>query len=105
MPLISLPIREKYSALIKTSNLEDIKFNYDDDSKTLKIFLSDNLESYISLPSMNPSEYTINGDLFDKSYEMKSINSGILIMGIEFIKDFLDSKEPKFSNLFIFPVG
>jgi hypothetical protein len=91
----------KILSLLKTGDSELIKFSYDDTNKTLKIFLSEDLDSYISLPSMDPSEYAIDSSIFDKPFDVKSVNAGILITGIQFIKDFLDQKDQKFSNLYI----
>jgi|GEM_PF-5400144 hypothetical protein len=91
----------KILSLLKTGDKDLIKFNYNDTTKTLKLFLSENSESYVSLPSMDISTYAIDNSLFDKSFDLEPINSGIIITGIQFIKDFLDQKNLKFSNLFI----
>ena len=84
--------------LLKTSD-DSLKFRYDSDTLTLQI--SENDESFISLPSFDPKSYSSLKEDFDKSFDLKTVNASAFLSGIQFIKGFLDTKDKKFSNLYI----
>ena len=91
----------KILKLIKTSEGDDLKFSYDPENMTAQIFLSEDKESFVALPSFDPVSYAPIEENFDKAYDLKKLNAGVFLGGIQFIKGFLIDKHQKFSNMFI----
>lgn len=87
--------------LLKSIDGDTIKFKYTPENVTLQIFLSDNEENFLSLPSFDPSTYAPINENFDKAYDLKTIKTDIFIKGLHFIKGFLDNKDKRFSNMYI----
>jgi len=90
----------KILKLIKTVESDSLKFGFDKETMTLKIFMSENEESFVSLPSFDPSTYALIEENFDKAFDLKTVNAGVFLGGIQFIKGFLIDKHQKFSNMF-----
>jgi len=91
----------KILTLLKTVESDSLTFLYDSEKATVQIFFSNTEESFISLPSFDPSQYAPVGEMFSKAYDLKTINAGVLLEGIRFIKGFLEPKDKTFSNLYI----
>jgi hypothetical protein len=91
----------KILKLLKTVDSDSLKIRYVEDTATLQIFLSDNQESFVSLPSFDPSDYTSIAENFEKAFDLKTVNAGSFLGGLQFIKGFLDLKNQKFSNMYI----
>jgi hypothetical protein len=91
----------KILKLIKTAESETLKIGYMADTATLQIFLSENQESFVSLPSFDPTLYAPIADNFEKAFDLKKVNAGSFLGGLQFIKGFLDQKDQKFSNMYI----
>jgi hypothetical protein len=90
----------KILELLKTVESDTIKIGYMSDTATLQIFLSDNQESFVSLPSFDPSTYAPIAENFEKAFDLKTVNAGSFLGGLQFIKGFL-TKDQKFSNMYI----
>jgi hypothetical protein len=92
---------KRIQELVNNSDSEEISFSYDPETKTLKIYASDNKESYISFASFDP-ENVLTSDLSDQELNGK-VNSHVLSKGIKFIQGFFakSDKDKKFSNLYI----
>lgn len=91
----------KIFKLLKTIEGDSVSFQYDPVARTLQIFLSNDKESFISLPSFDPDTYAPIAENFQKAYDLKTVNAGVFLGGMQFIKGFLDLKNQKFSNMFI----
>lgn len=91
----------KILKLLKTADSDSIKILYDPSNFTIQIFLSNDTESFISLVSFDPVLYAPIEDTFDKAYDLKTVNAGSFLGGLQFIKGFLMDKHPKFSNMFL----
>lgn len=91
----------KVFKLLRTIEGDTVIMHYDPLTKTLQIFLSNDKESFVSLPSFDPNSYAPIAENFQKAYELKSVNAGVFLGGMQFIKGFLDLKNQKFSNMFI----
>jgi hypothetical protein len=91
----------KILTLLKTAESESLTFQYDPDKATVQVFLTDSEDSFVSLPSIDPTEYAPIGDVFTKAFDLKPVNAGVLLEGIRFIKGFLEPKDKVFSNLYI----
>jgi hypothetical protein len=91
----------KILKLIKTAESDTLKMEFISESNTLQIFLSDSKESYVSLPSFDPKSYAPITESFEKAYDLKTVNAGVFLGGMHFIKGLLDQKDQKFSNMYI----
>jgi len=91
----------KILKLIKTVESDSMVLEFNFETMTLQIFLSDNKESYVSLPSFDPKSYAPITENFEKAFDLKKINAGVFLGGIQFIKGLLDLKDQKFSNMYI----
>jgi hypothetical protein len=91
----------KILKLIKTVESDSLKLGFVPEDMTLQIFLSDDKESYVSLPSFDPKDYAPIADNFEKAFDLKTVNAGVFLGGIQFIKGLLDQKDQKFSNMYI----
>jgi hypothetical protein len=91
----------KLFKLLKTIEGDSVDLSYDQATNTLQIFLSSDKESFISLPSFDPNTYALIADIFQKAYDLKIVNAGVFLGGMQFIKGFLDLKDQKFSNMYI----
>ena len=91
----------KILKLIKTVESDTMVLDYVAETKTVQIFLSEDKESYVSLPSFDPKSYAPITDNFAKAYDLKTVNAGLFLGGFQFIKGLLDLKDQKFSNMYI----
>jgi hypothetical protein len=91
----------KILKLIKTTEADTLKFGFNKENMTLQIFSSDNEGAFVSFPSFDPASYAPIDDNFEKAFELKNINAGVFLGGLQFIKGFLLDKHQKFSNMFI----
>ena len=95
---------KKILNLLKTSSQDSIRFSYFPETTTLEIYASEDKESFIALPSFDPTAFPAVEEIFDKSFEVKVLNAGVLLAGIRFIQEFLtktNKSNNKFSNAFI----
>jgi hypothetical protein len=94
---------KRIQKLISSSDSDIVKFTYDDPTKTLNIFVSENSESYVSFASFEPENFlTFDKDL-EGATEVRTIDATVLKTGIKFIQGFLPDKDTskKYSNLYI----
>lgn len=89
--------------LLANSDSPEITFTYEDESKTLKIYASEDSESYLSFASFEPDEFLSFNKELSQRKNIKTINADILLDSIRFTQGFLpnDDKDKKYSNLFI----
>lgn len=89
--------------LIRESDIDTISFQFDPDTYTLKMYCSDNPDSFVSLPSYKFDEFPSITETFEKAYEMKTLNAGVFLYGLKYTQNFLstNSKDVKFGNVFI----
>lgn len=87
--------------LISNSDSKEISFSYNPDNKTLKVYTSDDKDSFISFFSFN-SDNILIADLSNQK-ENGKINSQVFSKGIKFIQGFFakSDKDKKYSNLYI----
>lgn len=88
--------------LIKMSKSDAMKFIYHPETTTLEIHASEDEDSFISLPSFDVSLFPSIEDNFDKAYEVKTVDAGILIKGLKFTEGFsaTGKNAGKFGNVF-----
>lgn len=94
---------KKIQALLNTSDMKKISFIYDSEKKTLDIYASENENSFLSFPSLDPEKFISFEEELNKLQELKRINSGIFLYGIRFIQGFLpsDERNKKFNRVYI----
>lgn len=94
---------KKLYNLINSSDMEMICFKYNNETKTLSVYASENKNSYLSFPSFNPSDFLSFETKLKNSKEIKNLNAGVLLLGFRFIQGFLpnDDRNQKFARLYI----
>jgi DNA polymerase III sliding clamp (beta) subunit (PCNA family) len=94
---------KKILSLIKTTSSDTIRLMYFPDTTTLEVYSSEDKDSFVSLSSFDPAIYPAVGHTFDEAFPVKTMNAGILLVGIRFIQDYLLKSKGtnKFSNMFI----
>jgi DNA polymerase III sliding clamp (beta) subunit (PCNA family) len=94
---------KKLLSLIKTTSSDTIRLMYFPETTTLEVYSSEDKDSFVSLPSFDPAIYPAVGHTFDEAYPVKTLNAGVLLVGIRFIQDYLLKSKGtnKFSNMFI----
>jgi len=92
---------KRIQELISNSDSEEISFSHDPEKKTLKVYASDNKDSFISFATFDPENILVS-DLSDQEINGK-INPHVLLKGIKFIQGFFlkSDKDKKYSNLYI----
>lgn len=93
---------KKLAALLNSTEAEIVRFIYDDESKTLKVYASENKDSYLSFPSMDPDKLSLDSKL-KNAVQVKTFNAGVLLTGLRFIQGFLppDDRDKKFARMYI----
>jgi len=93
---------KKLADLVDKSGSEIIKLDYNSEDKTLKVFVSENENSYVSFASFEPDKLiTFDTDL-KKLQPLKTMNAALFLTGLKFIRGFLaDPKNRKFSCMFV----
>jgi hypothetical protein len=85
--------------LLSSSGSSKTSFTYEPETKTLKVYTSENKKSFLSFASFDPKKFL---SLNLSSQELQhTINIEVLLDGIKFIQGFLNEKDEKFSNLFV----
>ena len=94
---------KKISAVIKNSDVDDIKFKYNPEEKNLDVYSSENKESKLSFPSFDPSEFLPVWENIEVSQEMKKVNAGIFMIGIKFSYGYItdNKKNRRFRLIYI----
>lgn len=94
---------KKLYALINSSDMEMIRFQYNEKERTLNVYASENKNSFLSFPSFEPSDFLSFETKLAEASEIKTINAGIFLMGLRFIQGFLpaDDRNQKFARLYI----
>lgn len=94
---------KKMTALLSSSDREDIMFKYIPEEKTVQVHASDNSNSYVSFPSLDPNDFLSFEDVLKNAHEVKTFNAGVLLTGLRFIQGFLpnDDRQPKFARMYI----
>lgn len=93
---------KRIEKLITNSENDELSFLYDQKTKTLKVYASEDSKSYISLVSFNTEDFlTFDENL--KDIDVKSVPSNTLLTGLRYISGFVskNEKDKKFSNIFI----
>lgn len=89
--------------VLKDSNENDeIMFSYDQEKKTLKIFIHKNRKSYISFPSFNAEDFLDFRECL-KNFDISvNLSANLLMSSLKFVSGFAPKKDnKKFSNIFI----
>lgn len=85
--------------LLSGSSITKTCFTYEPETKTLKVYTSENKKSFLSFASFDPKKFlTLSLSSQDLQH---TVNIEIFLDGIKFIQGFLNEKDEKFSNLFI----
>lgn len=93
---------KKVLALISGSETDTIIFEYIPEDKTLRIHVSENEKSFVSMPCFDPEEMVPFDEELDKMLCVRTVNAGQLLSAIRFGKGFLPTKEnPNFSCLYL----
>jgi hypothetical protein len=93
---------KKLQALINTSKSDSVKFSYEDETKTLNVYASEDSDAFVSFPSFDPDSFlTFHEDLFSAK-EVKTVEANVITTSLKFIQGFLsDDKNKKYSNVYI----
>jgi hypothetical protein len=93
---------KKLQALIGTSKGDAIRFAYEDETKTLNVYASEDSDAFISFPSFDPDSFLTFNEDFATAKEVKTVESPVVTSAIKFIQGFLsDDKNKKYSNVYI----
>jgi DNA polymerase III sliding clamp (beta) subunit (PCNA family) len=93
---------KKLQALIGTSKGDTIRFAYEDETKTLNVYASEDSDAFISFPSFDPDGFLTFSEDFATAQELKTVESPVITSAIKFIQGFLsDDKNKKYSNVYI----
>jgi hypothetical protein len=93
---------KKILALLNSSEEGIIRFVYDQESKTLNVYASEDKDSYLSFASFNPKDFLTFDNELSAAKEIKKVNAGVFLSGIKFSQGFLPTDEnKKFNNAFI----
>jgi hypothetical protein len=94
---------KKVLALISSTNKETITFSYEDTTKTLNVYASEDPDAFISFASFDPGTFLSFDKELQNQTDIKKIYTEVFLMGVKFIQGFLpkDDKDKKYSNLYI----
>jgi DNA polymerase III sliding clamp (beta) subunit (PCNA family) len=93
---------KKLQALINTSKGDAIRFAYEDETKTLNVYASEDSDAFISFPSFDPDSFLTFNEDFATAQEVKTVEIPVVTSAIKFIQGFLsDDKNKKYSNVYI----
>jgi hypothetical protein len=93
---------KKLQALINTSKSDSIRFAYEDETKTLNVYASEDSDSFISFPSFDPDSFLTFSEDFATAQELKTVESEVVSSALKFIQGFLsDDKNKKYSNVYV----
>jgi len=94
---------KRVQTLLSNSDTDIIKIGYDDESKTVLFYVSEESDSHVSFGSLDPSTAISFEEEIQEVKEIKSLDASIFLTGIKFILGFLpgDDKNKKFSHLFV----
>ena len=93
---------KKLQALIGTSKGDTIRFAYEDETKTLNVYASEDSDAFISFPSFDPDSFLTFSEDFAAAQEIKTVESAVVTSALKFIQGFLsDDKNKKYSNVYI----
>jgi len=94
---------KKLTALLNSSESDEIRFVYKDEETTLHVFASENKESYVAFGSFKPQNALPFEEELDNLQEVKSVNSEALKRGIKFTQGFMSTEENnrKYSCVYI----
>jgi hypothetical protein len=94
---------KKLYAHINSSDMELIRFQYNEKERTLNVYASENKNSFLSFPSFESSDFLSFEIKLAKASEIKLVNAGMFLMGLRFIQGFLpaDDRNQKFARLYI----
>ena len=93
---------KKLQALIGTSKGDAIRFAYEDETKTLNVYASEDSDAFISFPSFDPDSFLTFNEDFVTAQEVKTVEIPVVTSAIKFIQGFLsDDKNKKYSNVYI----
>jgi DNA polymerase III sliding clamp (beta) subunit (PCNA family) len=88
---------------VSNSDRDEIKFEYETDTKTLKVYASDNDDAFLATPSFDPNGFLSFEDLISPTSVITGVNAEVFTAGLRFEQGFAlkDEKNPKFSNIYI----
>jgi len=93
---------KRLQSLISDADSDQVRFQYDKDTSTVNIFVSDNSESFVSFASFDPDTFLTFDKEIAEATQIKTVNATIFQSGIHFIQGFIaDDSNKKYSNLFI----
>lgn len=93
---------KKLAALLSSSDSDTVRFVFNEENKTLKVYASENKDSYLSFPSIDPEKLSLDSKLED-AIDIKTFNAGVFLTGLRFIQGFLppDDRDKKFARMYI----
>jgi hypothetical protein len=88
--------------LIKMSGATAMKFIFHPETTTLEVYASEEEDSFISLPSLDPTAFPDIEDNFTKAFELKTLDAGIFLKALQFTQGFMATGQNagKFGNVF-----
>ena len=93
---------KKLQSLVNTSKGGTIRFAYEDGTKTLNVYASEDSDAFISFPSFDPDSFLTFSEDFAAAQEIKVVESTVVTSALKFIQGFLsDDKNKKYSNVYI----
>jgi hypothetical protein len=94
---------KKIQSLLTGSANDVIRFEYGHETKTLKVYASEDSASFLSFASYDPDDFLTFDQEMTGASELKAINAEVFQIGIKYIQGFLpnDDKNKKFANLYI----
>lgn len=95
---------KKLLDLIESSEVDDLRFAYDDDSKTLQIYATENKDCHLSLPSFEAKDFLLFDDEMEKAHEIKAVNAGVFKFGLQYVEKFAleDKKASEYTKIHLY---
>lgn len=94
---------KKVTALLSSSDMEVIRFNYKKEENTLNVYASENKNAYLSFASFEPDKFLSFESKLKTASNIATINAGIFLSGLKFIQGFLppDDRNQKFARMYV----
>lgn len=94
---------KKMTALLNSSEAEDVRMVYKEDETTLHVFASEHKDSYVAFGSFKPGTALPFEDELSNLQKIRTVNAEILKRGIKFSRGFMSPEENnrKYSCVYI----
>jgi len=88
---------KKMQSVMSSTDIKTIRFDYNQETKTVEVYASDQAGAVLAFPSFNPEDFLSFESDLQKTVPMgKDIDAEMLQMGMQFIQGFLpEEKTPK----------